>query len=72
MITHDTPNSTNIARLQYNMETLALDVEFRSGKTYRYHEVPYDIFNAFIAAPSPGKFLNSTIKGVYREKQISA
>jgi hypothetical protein len=70
MTTHDTPTSSNIARLKYNPDTAELDVEFRSGKTYRYSDVPYDIFNAFVAAPSAGKFLNSTIRGVYKEKQV--
>lgn len=68
MTTHDTPTSTNIARLKYDEQTAELHVEFRSGKTYVYAEVPYDIWNAFISAPSAGKFFNSTIKGVYKER----
>jgi hypothetical protein len=70
MITHDTPTSSNIARLKYDDKQGILDVEFRSGKTYRYSNVPYDIWNAFISAPSAGKFFNSTIKGVYKESQV--
>lgn len=70
MTQHDTPNSSHIARLKYNPDTAELDIEFRNGKTYRYYELPYDIFNAFVAAPSAGKFLNSTIRGVYKEKQV--
>jgi hypothetical protein len=64
---HDTPTSSNIARLKYDPDTAVLSIEFRSGKTYKYADVPYDIFNAFISAPSAGKFFNSTIKGVYKE-----
>jgi hypothetical protein len=70
MITHDTPTSSNIARIQYDAETAVLKVEFRSGKTYSYADVPMDIVNAFVSAPSAGKFLNSTIKGVYKESQV--
>lgn len=70
MITHDTPTSSNIARLQYDPDTAVLRVEFRSGKTYAYSDVPYDVFNVFQSAPSAGKFFASTIKGVYKEKQV--
>lgn len=67
MITHDTPTSSNIARMKYDPATAVLSIEFRSGKTYSYADVPYDVFNNFIAAPSAGRFFNSTIKGVYKE-----
>lgn len=70
MITHDTPTSTNIARLEYDPETAVLKVEFRSGRTYAYADVPYDVVNAFIAASSAGKFFNSTIRGAYKESQV--
>lgn len=67
MTTHDTPTSSNIARLHYDAETAVLKIEFRSGKTYSYEDIPYDIFNAFVSAPSAGKFFNTTIKGVYKQ-----
>lgn len=70
MITHDTPTSSNIARLQYDEEVGKMQVEFRSGKTYEYDDVPYDIWNAFVSAPSAGKFFNSTIKDVYKGRQV--
>lgn len=70
MIQHDTPTSSNIAHLKYDPATAVLTIEFRSGKTYSYADVPYDIVNAFISAPSAGRFFNSTIKGVYKEAQV--
>lgn len=70
MTIHDTPTSSNIARLKYDEQQAKLYVEFRSGKTYEYTDVPYDIYNAFVSAPSAGKFFNSTIKGVYKEQQV--
>lgn len=66
MITHDTPESSNIARLSYNEETSTLTVEFRNGKRYYYLEVPYDTWNEFISAPSAGKFFNQYIQGKYK------
>lgn len=70
MITHETPTSSNIAKLRYDDQSGTLFVEFRSGSTYKYDNVPYDIWNVFISAPSVGKFFNSTIKGVYKETKV--
>lgn len=70
MITHDTPNSSNIARLNYDDEKGLLMIEFRSGKMYRYHNVPYDVWNKLIDAPSPGKAFNSEIKGKFKEELV--
>lgn len=65
MITHDTPTSSNIARLKYDPETGNLDIEFRSGKTYRFQDIDYDTWNALIEAPSAGQYFNQNIKGKY-------
>lgn len=70
MITHDTPESSNIARLHYDAATGELKIEFRSGKTYRYFDVPTDVWNMFIDAPSAGKFFASTIKDVYQSQAV--
>lgn len=70
MITHDTPTSSNIARIIYNDDNGDLDVEFRSGKTYRYHNVPYEVWNFLIEAPSVGRAFNSDVKGKFKEEQI--
>jgi hypothetical protein len=67
MITHDTPNSSNIARLNYNPETGVLMIEFRSGKNYSYTDVPYEVFNQMTSADSVGKFFNSTIRPNYKQ-----
>lgn len=70
MLTHDTPNSRNIARLNYNDDKGELMIEFRSGKFYRYHGVPYDTWNQLIKAPSAGQFFNANIKGKFKEELV--
>lgn len=70
MITHDTPHSGNIARLNYDDEKGLLMIEFRSGKFYRYHGVAYETWNKFIEAPSVGRFFNSEIKGKFKEEMV--
>lgn len=70
MITHDTPNSSNIARLNYDDDKGMLMIEFRSGKMYRYHNVDYNTWNKLIEAPSTGQFFNSQIRGKFKEEQV--
>lgn len=68
MIQHDFPTSTHIARIKYDADTAVLTVEFRSGTTYHYEDVEYEVVNKFIEAPSAGKYFNSEIKSKYRVK----
>lgn len=70
MLTHDTPNSSNIARLNYDDEKGVLMIEFRSGKFYRYHDVPSDTWTKLIEAPSAGQFFNANIKGKFKEELV--
>lgn len=70
MITHDTPNSSNIARLNYDDAKGMLMIQFRSGKMYRYHDVPYEVWNYLIEAPSVGRAFNSDIKGKFKEELV--
>jgi hypothetical protein len=70
MITHDTPTSTNIARLLYDQDAGVLKIEFRSGKIYEYEDVSYDLWNQFTTAPSAGKFFNERIKNAYKGRPV--
>ena len=70
MITHDTPNSSNISRLNYDDEKSMLMIEFRSGKMYRYHDVDSATWNKLIEAPSAGRFFNNEIKGKFKEELV--
>lgn len=70
MITHDTPNSSNIDQLRYDDQRGQMYIKFKNGRTYKYNDVPYDVWNQFISAPSIGKFFYSTIKDVYKGVQV--
>ena len=42
-------------------------IEFKKGNTYRYYDVPVDVFEDLISAPSIGRFFNVEIrKGGYK------
>ena len=58
-------NSSNIAAIGYSAVCRVLQVDFLTGRRYRYLEVPSQVFDRFLAAPSKGRFLNSVIKSEF-------
>lgn len=54
--------SSNIAGAGYDKDTRELAVRFHSGRTYTYLEVPEEVYEAFLAADSYGKYFNEHIK----------
>lgn len=57
--------STVIGRFEYDPRTAALEVEFVSGRRYRYAGVPAEVADAFRAAFSKGRFFNARIRDAY-------
>ena len=58
-------DSSNVEAIGYDGDAWELHVQFVSGRSYVYYEVPQDVFDAFMSATSKGSFLNRKIKGVY-------
>ena len=54
--------SSVIRRFAYDAATRALDVEFVSGKRYRYREVPEEVAAAFRGAFAKGRYFNAHIR----------
>ena len=63
---HDFENSTALDRARYDPDTCVLDLWYAGGDLYRYFMVPQRVFDALIAAPSAGTFVNQQIKPRYR------
>lgn len=57
--------STVIRRFAYDPARRALDVEFVSGRRYRYRDVPEEVVERFRAAFSKGRFFNAHIRDIY-------
>ena len=57
--------STVIRSFDYRPALMALDVEFVSGRRYRYAGVPAEVAEAFRAAFSKGRFFNARIRDRY-------
>jgi hypothetical protein len=62
----ETPESSNIIRFGYEVQSMIMSVEFKNGGTYNYFDIPEVIFEQMRNAPSKGQFLAQQIKGVYR------
>jgi len=62
----ETPQSSNIARFAYEAPSQVLTVEFKTGGTYNYFDIPDVIFEQMMAASSKGQFLAQQIKGRFR------
>lgn len=59
-------DSSNIEAIGYDDASQELHVQFLSGGYYVYYQVPRQIFDNLMAAPSKGSFLNREVKRVYQ------
>lgn len=58
-------NSTNILAIGYEPDTMMLEMEFRTGRIYRYSNVPPHVYNGLMTAKSHGKYFQDYINNVY-------
>lgn len=63
-------NSSNIAEIGYDENTLTLEVMFLNNSIYQYFDVPKHIYDELIQAESYGKYLAQNIKGFYRYSKV--
>lgn len=57
--------SSNIEAVAYDKDKRELYVCFKSLAEYVYYDVSAEVYKAFLAADSKGRYLNENIKGVY-------
>ena len=58
-------NSSNIITVGYDNAAKILEVEFQSGKVYQYMDVPEDLYQSLMAAPSKGQYFHDHIMNQY-------
>jgi KTSC domain-containing protein len=51
-------------------ENRVLEIRFHSGGTYQYFDVPAQVHQAFMAAPSKGRFFSERIRDAYRYARL--
>jgi len=62
--------SSNIAAIDYDWERQILRVSFRSGGIYEYDDVGDQVYQAFLGAPSKGRFFHDFIRDQYGTRRI--
>lgn len=63
--------SSSVTSMGHDPATNTMHVEFKSGGTYAYSDVPPEKFEALQAAPSIGKHLHAHIKPNHTATLIS-
>lgn len=64
--------SSNVAAVGYDDRAQELYVRFHHGsRTYIYSGVPWNLYEAFLRAPSKGRFLTWAIKGHYPYRLVA-
>lgn len=66
----DPVSSSNIASVGYYAPSETLEIEFLNGSVYQYYNVPQSIYNAFIVAPSAGRFFAYQIKNAFPYSRV--
>jgi hypothetical protein len=62
--------SSLMTGVKYDEKARELDIRFTSGKTYRYFDVPADVYIRLLGADSKGEFFNEEIRGAYEYAEI--
>jgi hypothetical protein len=62
--------SSSLSGFSYNASTGLLEVEFRSGGTYRYFNVSVADHAALLAAESKGQHFNSHIRNCFPHQKL--
>ena len=62
--------SSNIAAAGYDAATRTLEIQFSTGHSYRYSDVPKEVYEAMWKAESIGKFVHSNIASKYKYAKV--
>ena len=54
--------SSSVTSVGYDEESRTLEIEFTSGETYQYFDVPAYVHAELMAAPSKGTYVNTELK----------
>ena len=62
--------SSNIEAVGYDQEEQELIIEFKSGRTYIYFDVPFDVYTGLMDAESKGKYFHKNIRNIYEYQEL--
>ena len=64
-------SSSSLKSVGYDPRSQTLEIEFETGRTYQYFNVPESIYQALMSAGSHGQYFNQNIKGSYPSERIN-
>jgi lysyl-tRNA synthetase class 2 len=59
-----------ITSIGYDAQGTILEIEFRSGRTYRYFDVPEFLYRGFVLAASKGQYFTGRIDSRFRFEEV--
>ena len=62
METLQTPGSTSIQSVDYDLTSRQMRITFKSGERYVYYNVPPSVYKGFENAPSKGKYFQRIVR----------
>ncbi|MEM4204933.1 MAG: KTSC domain-containing protein [Candidatus Methanomethylicaceae archaeon] len=62
--------SSNLRSVGYDEATRTLEIEFHSGGIYQYYDVPPEVYQELLCAPSLGKYFHAHIRNIYQYKRV--
>ena len=65
-----TVESSSLASIGFDRTTRVLEIEFRSGASYRYLAVPLAVFEEMKKASSKGRYFAQFIRGKYEFQRV--
>jgi type VI protein secretion system component VasK len=66
-----TVQSTTLATVIYDEVRAVLQLDFLSRALYQYSDVPQEVHEALLSAPSKGRYFNQAIRGRFPFARIS-
>lgn len=64
-MTRNPVKSSMINSIGYDPDEMDLEIEFISGKTVTYHNVPVEVYYQLMETSSKGKFFHALIRDIY-------
>jgi len=63
--------SSSLRSIGYDRSTATLEVEFHGGRTYRYTDVPLELWLGLKRAPSKGHFFQNFVRDRFEATRVA-
>ena len=62
--------SSDLSSVGYDSGSQTLEIQFNSGGIYQYFNVPSNVYEGLMSAPSHGKYFHTYIKNSYSWQKL--